>query len=211
MPGLLILGAGGHGKAVAEAALMDKRWKEAAFLDDNEELHQVAGIPVIGRLGDFLLFRERFEYAFVAIGNNKLRLEWIDRLSAAGFELPVIIHPFSSVSPTARIGQGTVVMAGAVVGAGASIGRGCIINTCASVDHDCILDDGVHLSPGAHIGGSVAIGRCTWVCIGSSIANNVRIGKNAIVAAGAAVVNDVPDSVMVAGVPAILKKKLECD
>jgi len=102
-------------------------------------------------------------------------------------------------------------MAGAVVHVNAVIGKGCIINTSSSVDHDCILEDGVHISPGAHIGGSVSIGKYTWVCIGSCIANNIKIGRNVIVAAGAAVIKDVPDNVMVAGVPAILKKKMECD
>ena len=211
MPGLLILGAGGHGKVVAETALMEKKWGNIAFLDDNEELRDVIGIPVIGRFNDFILFKDKYKYAFVAIGNNKLRMEWIERLSKAGFTIPTIIHPFSYVSEISNIGEGTIIMAGAVVHVNAVIGKGCIINTSSSVDHDCILEDGVHISPGAHIGGSVSIGKYTWVCIGSYIANNIKIGRNVIVAAGAAVIKDVPDNVMVAGVPAILKKKMECD
>lgn len=209
MSKLLILGAGGHGKVVADTALMTGRWKQIAFLDDREELEKVIGIPVIGRLNDCMSFREEFQHAFVAIGNNKLRIEWINRLSKVGFIIPTIIHPFSFVSKTSNIDKGTVVMAGAVINTNTVIGKGCIINTSSSIDHDCTLEDGVHISPGVHIGGTVSIGKCTWVCIGSSIANNTTIGKNVIIAAGAAVTKDVPDNVMVAGVPAILKKNME--
>jgi sugar O-acyltransferase (sialic acid O-acetyltransferase NeuD family) len=210
MSKLLILGAGGHGKVIADIALMSGRWKQIAFLDDREELEEVIGIPVIGRLNDYMSFIEEFQHAFVAIGNNKLRIEWIDRLSKAGFNTPAIIHPFSFVSKTSNIGEGTVVMVGAVINANTNIGRGCIINTSSSIDHDCTLEDGVHISPGAHIGGTVNIGKCAWVCIGSSVVNNITIGKNAIIAAGAVVTKNIPDNVMVAGVPAIFKKNMEC-
>lgn len=206
---LLILGAGGHGKVVADTALITGKWEQIAFLDDREELHEVMGIPVIGKFVDFKLFRKDYHYAFVAIGNNKLRLEWIERLSNAGFKIPSIIHPVSFVSRSCSIGEGTVVMAGAIINANTNIRRGCIINTSSSIDHDCILEDGVHISPGAHIGGTVNIGKYTWVCIGSSVVNNITIGKNVIIAAGAAVTKNVPDNVMVAGVPAVIKKSME--
>lgn len=209
MSKLLILGAGGHGKVIAETALATGQWEQIAFLDDRKELEEVAGIPIVGKLNSYTSFREEFQHIFVAIGNNKLRLEWIERLSKAGFIIPVIIHPFSFVSKTSNIDEGTVVMAGAVINANTNIGRGCIINTSASIDHDCTLEDGVHISPGVHIGGTVNIGKCTWVCIGSSVANNTTIGKNVIIAAGAAVTKNIPDNVMFAGVPAVFKKRME--
>lgn len=209
MSKLLILGAGGHGKVVADTAVMTGQWKQVAFLDDREGLEKVMGIPVIGKLNDCMSFREEFQCAFVAIGNNKLRLEWIDRLAKIGFVIPTIIHPFSFVSKTSNIGEGTIVMAGTVINANTNVGRGCIINTSSSIDHDCTLEDGVHISPGVHVGGTVNIGKYTWVCIGSSVANNITIGKNVIIAAGASVIKNVPDNVMVAGVPAIFKKSME--
>lgn len=211
MSKLLILGAGGHGKVVADTALTMKKWNNIAFLDDRKELEKVIDIPIIGKLKDFESLKKDYQYAFVAIGNNELRLEWIERLLKAGFTIPTIIHPFSFVSKTSSIGEGTVIMAGAVINANSNIGRGCIINTSSSIDHDCILEDGVHISPGVHIGGTVNIGKCTWVCIGSSIINNITIGKNVIIAAGASVIKNVSDNVMVAGVPAIFKKSMESD
>lgn len=208
MSGLLILGAGGHGKVVADTALLMNIWDNIAFLDDNPDLREVMGIAILGKLEDANLFKHKFGYAFVAIGNNTVRLEWLNRLLMAMFDIPAVIHPNSIISRFSTIGAGSVVMAGVVVNANTSIGRGCILNTGCSIDHDCVLDDGVHISPGAHTGGTVKIGRCTWVCIGSSISNNISIGRNAVIASGASVITNVADNVMVAGIPAMVKKSL---
>lgn len=205
---LLILGAGGHGKVVAEAALLSDKWSQIAFLDDNCKSNKIIGIPVIGSFADYKRLVTDYNEAFVAIGNNNFRLKWIKRLKSAGFNIPTIIHPKSVVSDYSKIGEGTVVMAEAVVNPCSKIGRGCIINTSCSIDHDCMLEDGVHISPGAHIAGMVEIAKSTWIGIGASIGNNIKIGTNVIVAAGATVVKNIKDNVMVAGTPAIIKKDL---
>ncbi|MFJ5621692.1 acetyltransferase [Peribacillus loiseleuriae] len=208
MAGLLILGAGGHGKVVSETALLSNNWGEIAFLDDRKGLKEVLGIPVIGGFNDFGSYKNDYQYAFVAIGNNSLRLKWIERLSIRGFFIPTLVHPFSSISKTSNLGEGTIVMAGSVINANSSIGRGCIINTSSSIDHDCVIHDGVHISPGVHIGGTVSIDKCSWVSIGSSVINNITIKNNVVVAAGTVVNKNIPGNTMVAGVPGKIKKQL---
>lgn len=208
MKNLLILGAGGHGKVVSEIAILSKEWDSIAFLDNRKNIKNASGIPVIGEFDDYSLFINKYKYAFVAIGDNKLRSLWLQRLSRVGFIIPVLVHPFSSISKASILGAGTVVMAGAVINADTHIGKGCIINTSSSIDHDCKLSDGVHISPGVNIGGTVTIREYTWVCIGSSVINNISIGSNVILAAGAIVNKNVPDNVMAAGVPATIKKQV---
>lgn len=208
MLNLLILGAGGHGKVVADVATQTRKWDKISFLDDNLELYKVNGIEVIGKLSDYFLHTQKYQHAFVAIGDGKVRLKWIEILNEAGFNIPSLIHPFSSVSKYSQISFGTLVNAGVVVNTNVEIGTGCILNTNCSVDHDSILQDGVHLSPGVKVSGSVLVGRRSWICVGSTISNNIEIGSDVIVAAGAVVINSIPDNVMVAGVPAIIKKKL---
>jgi sugar O-acyltransferase (sialic acid O-acetyltransferase NeuD family) len=190
---------------------MTGRWEKIGFLDDREDLREVLGFPVLGKLNSFQRFLGQYPEAFVAIGNNRLRLKWIRVLQESGFQIPVLIHPHSSVSRHSTIADGTVVMAGAVVNACTTIERGCIVNTCSSIDHDCYVEEGVHVSPGSHVGGTVHIGRCTWLCIHSSVANNLKIGRFSTVAAGAVVIRNIPDNVMVAGVPATIKKQLGDD
>ncbi|WP_203232118.1 acetyltransferase [Paenibacillus pinistramenti] len=208
MPKLLILGAGGQGRVAGEIAELMGCWKDIAYLDDNAGLTSVDGFPVIGRLSDYQGLKHQFSHAFAAFGHNQLRMEWIAALTAAGFEIPALIHPQSVVSRRTAVGAGTLVMAGAVVNPNARIGAGGILNTQCSVDHDCLLEDGVHISPGAHLGGGVQVGRLTWICIGASVSNHLIIGAGSIIAAGAAVVQDIPDCVLAAGVPAQIKKKL---
>ena len=209
MSNLLILGAGGHGKVVAEIAGLMRQWDEIAFLDDNKECGEVNGHSVIGGLEDYKLHKKKYEYAFVAIGNNKLRIELIERLLEEGIKIPVLIHPFTSISSSAQIDIGSIVIAGAVINTNVNIGKGCIINTLSSLDHDCILEDGVHISPGAQIGGETHIKQNTWICIGASVINNINIGSNVIVASGATVNKDIEHDVLVGGVPAKHIKKIK--
>lgn len=205
---LLIMGAGGHGKVTADCAAETGLFERIAFLDDVRTGQTILGFPVIGQFEDAKHLRSEFTHAFIALGNDHLRVELIDKMIDYGYNVPAIVHPSAIVSKYARLSAGSHVVAGAVINAGADIGKGCIINTCASVDHECIIGVGVHISPGARLGGMVSVGDFTWICIGASIANNINIGSNSIVAAGATVLTDVVNNTMVAGTPAREKKTI---
>lgn len=203
MSRLLLMGAGGHGKVVAEAAVACGQWAEIAFLDGLYPGHSRAlDWPVVGSDREAAVFLSDYPEIFVALGDNHLRTTKIADLVKVGFRIPVIVHPAAWVSPSAKLGDGTVVVAGAVVNAGANLGFGCIVNTGATVDHDCRLADGVHISPGAHVGGDSTIGAYTWIGIGAAIRHGIQIGARVIVGAGAAVVSDLPSDVVANGVPA---------
>lgn len=214
MSALLILGAGGHAKVVAETALASSVASRIAFLDDRwsgpDQLQNLLGWPVIGPLDKALdpTFLDRFPAAAVAIGQSRPRLEWIEKLQHAGYALPVLIHPAAWLSPSAQVGPASVVFAQASVQAQASIGIGAILNTGCSVDHDVRLADGVHICPGSRLAGGVQVGTRSWLGIGSSVIQQVRIGADVTVGAGAAVVRDLPDGVTAVGVPARVLPKL---
>ena len=208
MTALLILGCGGHAKVVAETALASGRFTTIAFVDDRcsspGDLPPVLGWPVLGPLPQALQpsLRNQFAAAAVAIGHAATRLNWQQQLFAAGYELPVLIHPSAWVSPSAEIGCGSVIFAQVVVQAQAVIGDGAILNTSCSIDHDVQLADGVHICPGVHIAGEVLVGERSWIGIGASVIQQVRIGCDVTIGAGAAVVGDLPDGVTAVGVPA---------
>ena len=142
---LLILGAGGHGKGCKEIAEATGTFEKIDFLDDrfSEE-----GSVAIGRLDDCEGFIGDYESAFVGIGNNKIRSEWVKKLKGLGFNLVNLVHPSAYVSPSATVGEGNVIEPMAVIKAGAKIGSGCIISACAVIDHDCTVSDGVLVAPG---------------------------------------------------------------
>jgi sugar O-acyltransferase (sialic acid O-acetyltransferase NeuD family) len=203
---LWLVGAGGHGAVVAEAALASG-WQDVVFFDDRwPELTESRGWPVLGDrerlLQSFNNSTRRPAGVLVAIGDNERRLVITDQLLQAGAPVATVIHPFSSVSPSAEIGIGCAVLAGSVLNAGVRIGRASIVNTRASIDHDSEIGEGVHICPGATLAGTVRVGPRAWLGIGSCIIQNISIGSDVFVAAGATVVGDVPDRGRVAGCPA---------
>ncbi len=145
---LIILGAGGHGKVVADLAKQTGKYKEVFFLDDNSQ-----GAEVLGKCSQYLEFQSADTEMYPAFGNNTARVQWENKLLEAGISLAKIIHPLAYVSPLTEVASGCVVMPYAVVNTGTKIKKACIINIGSMVDHDCILEEGCHLAPGAIVKG----------------------------------------------------------
>jgi UDP-perosamine 4-acetyltransferase len=203
---VVVYGAGGQARVLLE--LMDRAGicPIAGLIDDNPDFigTKVEGVNVLGpidRIGT-LIRVHRIHRAVIAVGNNELRKKFAQHARGLGLRLPVLIHPNAYVSPTAKLGDGTVVMAGAVVSAHVTMGELGIINTRASIDHDCYLGDCVHVAPGVTLAGGVTVGNGTLVGVGSSVLPGLCIGDDSIVGAGSVVIRDVPSNCTVVGNPA---------
>ena len=194
---LVIIGAGGHGKVVADIAEKNG-YTDIVFLDDNGSLNECAGFPVVGSTTLLPTFQDDCDF-IVAIGNAEARQRIQD--SIAGY-VATLVHPHASISRRVTIGEGSVVMAGAVINSDVVLGKGCIVNTSASVDHDCHIEDYTHVSVGAHIAGNVTVGTRSWVGIGATINNNIFVCNDCMIGAGAAVVHDITETGTYIGVPA---------
>ena len=199
MSDLLIIGAGGHGRVVADIA--SKRCANVAFLDDEVPSGDLPW-PLLGSLALFDQVQADFGGFIVGVGGNAQRIDIAERLERLGGTLTSVVDPSAVVSPHAKIGSGTVVMPQAAINYGAELGRSCIVNTGATVDHDCRLGDGVHVSPGAHLAGGVTVGARAWIGVGASVREGVTVAEDVIVGAGAAVVGDLSPGSVVKGVPA---------
>lgn len=169
MENLLIIGAGGHGRVVAEAAEQCEEWDAIAFLDDRIDVDKILNHRIIGKLSEYERFTDKCKDAIVCIGDNEKRLDLIEKILKSGYKVPVIIHPKAAVSKYSDIEEGSVVLAGAVINTGASVGRGCIINIGSLVDHDCILQDGVHVCSGAVVRSGCGIGRLGYIGAGGCV------------------------------------------
>lgn len=196
MKTLVIIGASGHGKVVADIAARCG-YKNIVFLDDNPDIKNCGKYPVIGGCSRV---KSISGDVVVAIGNPVIRRNIQESMEQE--RLVTLIHPKASIAEDVVIGRGTVVMAGAVINPGSTIGRGCIINTCASVDHDCRLGDYVHIAVGAHVAGSVEIEESTWIGAGATVSNNIRICGECMIGAGAVVVSDINCQGTFVGCPA---------
>lgn len=201
---LLIYGASGHGKVVADAAL-NMGWQLVGFADDDctKRAMSLFGVSVVAigleeAVAVSLAQRAR---VVVGIGSNTARKRIFDSLLERGVEIATIIHPRAAVAASVMVGRGTVIFAGAVVNPDTLVGSNVVVNTGATIDHDNIIDDHVHVSPGAHLGGTVRVGVGTHVGIGATVRNNLEIGPGSLIGAGAVVVKAVGAQVVVVGNP----------
>lgn len=197
---LLIIGASGHGKVVADIAIKMNKWKNIAFLDDDESIKTCLGLKVIGKTTDAFRYKAVADF-FVSIGNSYIREEVQKNLLETGLSIATLVHPKAIIGMDVEIGTGTVVMAGTVINSSTVIGKGCIVNTNSSIDHDNFIDDYVHISPGVRIAGNVKIGKSTWVGIGTVISNNINICSGCQLGAGAVVIRDITIPGKYTGIP----------
>ncbi|HDW8007011.1 TPA: acetyltransferase [Bacillus cereus] len=197
---LLIIGASGHGRVIADIALKMNKWQSVAFLDDNENVGSSMGIQIIDKSASISKYIDDYDF-FVGIGNNVIREKIQRQLEAEEASIPVLVHPSAIIGEQVYLEAGTVVMAGAVINCCTKIGKGCIINTASTVDHDNVIEDYVHVSPGAHLAGTVKVGRGTWLGAGSVVSNNINITHSCKIGAGAVVIRDITESRTYVGVP----------
>lgn len=196
---IVIIGASGHGKVIADIVASSGNIVKG-FLDDDNDIqeNEIIGFPVLGKIADYVNYKE-CEFV-IAIGNPSVRKSIAESLDV---KWHTAIHPRAVVSKLdTTIGEGTVIMANAVVNPSAKIGKHCIINTGAIVEHDNVLCDFVHLSPNATLAGSVTVGECTHIGAGASTKQVLSITNNCVIGAGASVVKDITESGTYVGVPA---------
>lgn len=155
---LVILGAGGYGRTVADIA--HQLGYSTIVLDDADSDHPLSSFQ------SYINLSTSFIPAF---GNNAFRMEWINKIEESGGQLATLIHPTAYVSPTATIKSGTVILPHAVVNTDVVVGKGCIINLGAIVDHRCILEEGVHICLGAIVKGENHIVRLSKIEAGEVV------------------------------------------
>lgn len=199
---LLIVGAGGHGRAVAELARL-AGFGVAGFLDADPPAAVVDGLPVWAEAVDGIGGLPGGAGGIgLGIGDNAARARAASRYQA--YPRPPLVHPRAIVSPSAMLSPGVVVFPGAVVHTGAEVGEGAVVNSGAIVEHHCRVGAAAHVAPGAVLCGAVRVGAGALVGAGAVVIPGCAVGARAVVGAGAVVTADVPDDAVVAGVPARL-------
>lgn len=206
-----VYGASGHGKVVADILLTARNASLTGFVDDRIELKgaEVLGLRV---WGDGLWLQEEIKKGQVSValgvGDNVVRQRLAGRCLAWGAELLTLIHPAATVSSSAQVGRGSVVMAKAVINPNARIGQGAIVNTGAIVEHDVLIGDFAHIAPNATMGGASSLGDLTLLALNAVVLQCVHVGSHSVVGAGAVVVHNIPDHVVAYGVPASIRREM---
>jgi sugar O-acyltransferase (sialic acid O-acetyltransferase NeuD family) len=207
---LVIVGAGDHGRVMADTARAMGRdpsgYLEPGSRPDNRGPGGlVDGLPVLGWLedppADGSLPANEVEFV-VALGANKRRAATFERCLELGWRPVALVHPTVILLGSAKVAPGAQICAGAVIGLATSVGANVIVNTSATIDHDCSIAEHAFIGPGARLAGRVTVERGAHVGLGAIVRDGCRIGASAFVAAGAVVIQDVPAGKRVAGVPA---------
>lgn len=195
---LAIIGAGGHAKSVADAALA-AGYVISFFVDERLQGGELLGTPIVGALD-----ASETTQCVVAIGDNHRRAKVSEALLSTHPSLSFarIVHPTAYVSSFSKVGEGCVVLAHANVNAGCTVERGCIINSHASLDHDVRMGQYSSLAPGAIVGGNVVIERCSAINMGAKVKHGVQIGEHCVIGANSYVHHDCAARNVYYGTPA---------
>jgi sugar O-acyltransferase (sialic acid O-acetyltransferase NeuD family) len=205
-----VIGAGGHGKVVCDAALAAGLGEPFGFVDDNQALvgTRVLGVPVIGPLTSLAGPAEIV--LVMGIGSNAARRRAFESARSLGYTVREVIHPAALIGRECRIGAGAVLLARVTVNAGSQIGENVILNTACSIDHDCRIGAHAHVAPGTTLAGNVIVGDEAFLGAGVVAIPGVSIGARAVVGAGAVVVRDLPADCRARGVPARAVTETRC-
>lgn len=209
MKPLVLIGGGGHCKAVIDAA------ESAGFtilgvLDLPEKVGQdILGYNYIGTDDDISAYVDKAEFVVTVgfIKNSATRLKLYNKVVELGGKLATVIASTAYVSKYAKIGEGTVVLHQAFVNADAKVGKNVIVNTASNVEHDVVIGDHCHISTGTMINGECNVGDRCFIGSQSVIANCISIGEDIIVGAGSFVRKSILEKGVYSGNPAILKIK----
>lgn len=201
MKELLLVGGGGHCKAVMDVIERIGQWRIVGVVERvGCTLSSVAGYPVLGddqHLSDLV---RPGRFALITVGqirSPEIRERLFCRVKEAGFELPVIVSTTASVSKSARIGAGTVVMNFAHIGPDACVGDNVIVNTGAVIEHDTDVGNHCHISTGALVNGAVTIADGVFVGSGSVCKEGISLGNRCTIGMGVAVRKNIPDHAIV--------------
>ena len=202
----VIIGAGTYGE-VYLSYLQEAGVEIIGFLDDSKALHGklIHNIPVLG--GTELLFSlkntHQVEAVYCPIGNNKIRVNILERAESLGYQIPNYIHPSVIISSDVSIGKGVYILLGTHIMPYVTIEDYVMISMGVNIAHHSILKKGSFLSTGVNFGASILAKEYSYIGISSTIMTGLKeLGTNCLIGAGAVVIKDVPDNAVMAGVPA---------
>jgi len=189
---VFLFGAGGHAKVVIDVLRAQGVEVEACLSPDAPAGELLDGVPVLDEISglEALLAAGR-RVAFVAIGDNSVRMRVATRARARGLTLINAVSPSAIVAPDVKFGSGILVVHGAVINAATVIGDDAIVNTAASIDHDGLIGRGAHIAPGSHLAGNVTVGDGAFLGIGTVVIPGRLIGDRAVLGAGSVVIRDI--------------------
>lgn len=212
---VVILGAGGHAREVAEILRQQTTSDPSdilGFIDEDQASHGCVrdNLPVLGDWSWFQGRDLRQIHTICAVGNPAVCRRLVETARSLGLNFTRAISPLAHISPRARVGSGVTIFPHAVVNTGAEIGDHSILNLAVTVSHDTRVGPFCNLNPGVQLAGNVTVDEGCYVGMGSKVIQGCVLGARSVVGAGAVVVRDLEADVTAVGVPArVIKRRQE--
>jgi len=195
---VIIVGAGGHAKVVADVLKLSGRDILGFTTPDLKVGTSFLGKKILGDdsiINKYLPNDIDLVNGIGALPKNNLRWKLSSILRTKGYKFVTVIHPNALIASDVSLDEGVQIMAGVIIQSGTEIGKDCIINTGVLLDHDCRVEANCHLAPGVICSGNVSIGEGTHLGTGVSVIQNISIGSNSVIAAGSTIYKDVSNDV----------------
>ncbi|WP_223634642.1 acetyltransferase [Planococcus sp. 4-30] len=206
---IILIGDSGHGKVITDivksngddvVAKLDDKYSEI-FIEDGCLYGPLSHVKE--------LIEEKRAKVIVSIGSNPIRRKVVERLNLLDKQYATCIHKQTIISPSAKIGLGSVIMPGAIVNADAHIGIHSIVNSNSVIEHECIIEDFAHLSPGSIMAGGVELCEGVHIGAGATIIPLKKVGQWSVIGAGSVVIADIKEFSTAVGIPAKVIKTNE--
>ena len=205
---IAVFGAGGFGLEVAmlieQINEISHEWELIGFFDDGKpEGKIINGYRVLGGIDKLNEWNSNL-FLILALGKPKNKKSILTKIRNKKISYPVLIHPsvIMGNKDYLIIGEGSIICAGTIITTNISIGRHVILNLSCTVGHETEIGDFSSFMPTCNISGEVNIGEDNFWGTGAKIINRKVVGNNVVVGAGSVVIDDIPDNVLIAGVPA---------
>lgn len=212
MKRIAIIGGGDLGQTLQKHLAEYDHFELVGFFDDTRLGESINGVPVLGGLDSIASpgLRSQFDCVVLGIGYRHLefRQKLFDSVLAGGVPFATLIHPTAIVSPDSQVGAGSVIFPGCVLDTGVVIGCNSLLNVGCVIAHDSEIGSNSFLGPSVSVAGFVKTGERCFLGIGTVLIDNLKLGDDCQTAGGAVVIRDVEDRQLVAGVPAVVKKKV---
>ncbi|MGI6047346.1 MAG: acetyltransferase [Petrimonas sp.] len=208
---MLVIGAKGFAKEVLEIIVQNGDDENLCFYDDitpNFPDLLYNKYKVLKSEKEAKNYFEKVDNRFIiGIGNPSLRAKMYEKFTNLKGKPTTIISKNAEISSFGvEIGDACIVMSGVKISNDTKIQRGTMIYYNSVVTHDVKVGEFCEISPSVNILGGAKIGNKCHLATNSVIFPQIKVGNNTVIAAGSVVRENIPNNVMVAGIPAIIKK-----
>ena len=174
------------------------------FFDQEKKNDTFMGYPILGDDGDAEKLFAKYGNIPVVISPDacSARRRLYDHYSRCGYRFASLISKDAKISPSAKIGCGSVIQSGAYVSSNARIGKFVKVNVNATVMHDTIVGDFSTLAPCSVLLGAIQLGQDVYLGANATVLPRLKIHPNTVIGAGAVVTRDILEQKIVKGIPA---------